>query len=300
LTSVTIFAPELESYGYAFYGNGEDRKIYVYSDCVDTYKEHAEDMEVDANDILPIEGINLKDNADNRSLIAAANGYILNVTLQGRTLYKDGAWNTLCLPFDVVLERSPLDGATAMTLNASTSGFNASTGELTLTFDAVTSGTIAAGTPFIVKWTGTDVTDPVFSGVTVSNTAAGSVVSTDGNVRFQGTYSPAMIYSAAHDNLYLGDGNTLYYPDTEGFTLGAFRAYFHVDLTKPSDGPGEVRSFILNFGEGSEETGIVSVSKESGSEGVAGAWYTLDGVRLNGMPTRKGVYIHGGRLVVVP
>jgi hypothetical protein len=31
----------------------------------------------------------------------------------------------------------------------------------------------------------------------------------------------------------------------------------------------------------------------------AGAWYTLDGRRLNGKPTKPGLYIHGGRAVVV-
>ena len=32
---------------------------------------------------------------------------------------------------------------------------------------------------------------------------------------------------------------------------------------------------------------------------MADAWYTLDGVRLDGKPTKKGLYIHGGRKVVV-
>ena len=31
-------------------------------------------------------------------------------------LIKDGEWNTICLPFDLVLEGSPLEGATAKTL----------------------------------------------------------------------------------------------------------------------------------------------------------------------------------------
>jgi hypothetical protein len=34
-------------------------------------------------------------------------------------------------------------------------------------------------------------------------------------------------------------------------------------------------------------------------ENEAGAWYTLDGVRLDWKPTKKGLYIHGGRKVVV-
>ena len=251
----------------------------------------------------------LADDADNTTTIndAASLGGTDIIQLSGRTLYKDGDWNTLCLPFDVTVGSGQLAGATAMTMDASQSGFNASSGVLTLNFTKVAGGsTIAAGTPFIVKWTGDDVTNPVFSGVTVSSTAAGSVLSTDKNVRFQGTYSPAVIYSAAHDNLFLGGENTLYWPDTEGYTLGACRAYFHVDL---NGGSAAVRQFVLNFGEG-ETTGIISIENgkfldepsgraERKIENEADAWYDLSGRRLNGKPTQKGLYINNGRKVVI-
>ncbi len=155
------------------------------------------------------EAVNLADNATND--VASKNGYFADVTLSGRTLWKDGDWNTLCLPFDVTVGSGQMSGATAMTLNASQSSFDSDGGVLTLNFTSVASGsTIEAGTPFIVKWTGDNVISPVFSGVTVSSTTAGSVVSEDGNIRFQGTYSPTVIYSTAHNNLYLGADNTLY------------------------------------------------------------------------------------------
>ena len=38
--------------------------------------------------------------------------------LTGRTLYKDGEWNTLCLPFDVTLSGSALDGAVPRPLSS--------------------------------------------------------------------------------------------------------------------------------------------------------------------------------------
>ena len=46
-----------------------------------------------------------------------------------------------------------------------------------------------------------------------------------------------------------------------------------------------------------EETGIVSTTNYTNG---TGAWYTLDGVKLDGKPTKKGLYIHGGKKVVVP
>ena len=258
----------------------------------------------------------LADDADNSTAITNLQGQTVDVILKGRTLYKDGKWNTLCLPFDVTMGSGQMKDATVMTMDASTSGFNASTGELTLNFDEVTSGIIAAGTPFIVKWdkandydtnqAAYDVTNPVFSGVTVTSTEGGSVLSTDKNVRFLGTYNPAQIYSADHDNLYLGEENTLYWPSTSDYTLGACRAYFHVNL---NGGASAVRQFVLNFGEG-ETTGIMSIENgkffdersgraERKIENEADTWYDLSGRRLSGKPKAKGVYINNGRKVVI-
>lgn len=175
-----------------------------------------------ANQIITmLNAIELSDMLDNSAVLSSYAGQTVSVTLRDRTLYKDGDWNTLRLPFDVTVGSDVLADATVMTMNASTSGFNASTGELTLNFAGVNEGnTITAGTPFIVKWdkandydtnqAAYDETNPVFSGVTVTSTEAGSVLSADKNVRFLGTYNPAQIYSADHDNLYLGEENTLY------------------------------------------------------------------------------------------
>ena len=53
LASVCIYAPSLTKYGdHAFFGNGDGRKIYVYSDCVDTYRAHASDFVVKESNIV--------------------------------------------------------------------------------------------------------------------------------------------------------------------------------------------------------------------------------------------------------
>jgi hypothetical protein len=114
------------------------------------------------------------------------------------------------------------------------------------------------------------------------------------------------IYSADHDNLYLGEENTLYWPSTSDYTLGACRAYFHVNL---NGGASAVRQFVLNFGEG-ETTGIMSIENgkffdersgraERKIENEADTWYDLSGRRLSGKPKAKGVYINNGRKVVI-
>ena len=81
-------------------------------------------------------------------------GQRYSVTLQGRTLYTDGDWNTLCLPFDVDdFDGTPLEGFTVKELDTEIendghkTGFDS--GTLYLNFkDAVN---IEAGKPYIVK-----------------------------------------------------------------------------------------------------------------------------------------------------
>ena len=239
----------------------------------------------------------------NADIIAANNGMTgLTVQLQGRTLYKDGSWNTLCLPFSVTTASGTLSGdnVKAMTLYTTTSNLTGST--LTLNFTDAT--TIPAGTPFIIKWdkpegyvaydgtnaaTCSDLVSPVFENVTIANEVPAdcSVNFTGG--RFIGTYNPTPLAKDVKTNLYLGADNTLYYPTTEGFSVNAFRAYFQ--LTDPS---ANVRAFVLNFGD--DEPTLVSLP--SGRE-EAGAWYTLDGRKLVGRPTQNGIYITNGKKVVI-
>ena len=139
------------------------------------------------------------------------------------------------------------------------------------------------------------------------------VADTTDFVNFIGTTSPVAFAAgtAHHDVLFLGGGCKLYYPDgTAATTIGACRAFFQLNGITAGEASSEagegVRAFVLNYGDGSEETGIVSVSKESRSQGVADAWYALDGRMVGGVgegtvPARlpKGVYILNGRRVVI-
>ena len=90
---------------------------------------------------------------DNSSAISSNAGNKCNVTLSGRTLYRDGDWNTLCLPFGVTkaqidVESHPLHGATIKELLTTSNLDNY--GTLTLNFNTV--GAIVAGKPYIVRW----------------------------------------------------------------------------------------------------------------------------------------------------
>lgn len=236
--------------------------------------------------------------ADNTAAIDDHAGQTLAVALSGRTLYKDGSWNTLCLPFAVDLTASgPLSGdnVQAMTLNTTSSSL--ADGTLTLNFDAAE--TIPAGTPFIIKWdnTGVNITNPVFDGVTVSNTTNDATV--EDVLTFTGTYAPVSIGSEGDNTkLYLGAANKLYYPNA-AMTIGTHRAYFQLaDGITAGEPASLVRAFNLNFGD-DEATGIISVHDSGFTVNGSDAWYTLDGRRLDGQPTAKGLYIHGGKKVAI-
>ena len=141
---------------------------------------------------------------------------------------------------------------------------------------------------------------------------AGCVASKDKMVQFQGTYNPITWDTEDQSILFLGDTNTLYYPqpklkdpsqpfdsDTNPMCypfLGAFRAYFQIN---PEQGGGNVREFVLNFDEG-ETTGIESMhNSECIKHNKADAWYSLDGRKLDGKPSAKGLYIYKDRKVVI-
>ena len=150
---------------------------------------------------------------------------------------------------------------------------------------------------------GYDISEPMFNGVIISDATAN--VSTN-YVDFVGTYSPVSIYTARKTNLYLSDGNTLYYPTAEDFKVNAFRAYFQLKqgLTagEPNSNQAGVRAFKLNFGDDSNATGIISAEANSSLFTIHSSlsdWYTLDGRRLSGKPTRSGVYINNGVKVVI-
>ena len=238
--------------------------------------------------------------------------------LKGRTFYKDDDWNTICLPFNVAATNPFLTDATLMELD--TAAPDASNGythitavdkanltdeyyTLYLNFSQVSTG-ITAGKPYLIKWPteagqAVELKNPTINDVDIPNVAVsvGSVTSADGRVTFQGLLSAKDIAALDNTMLFLGASNTLYYPN-DAMTIGANRAYFQLNngftFGEPNAG---VRSFNLNFGE-EEITGVEQVeSLEFRVESEE--WYTLTGVKLEGKPTAPGIYICGGRRVVI-
>jgi len=229
----------------------------------------------------------------NADIIAANNGVEANVTLTGRTLYKDGEWNTITLPFDMTAEQVQAQLAPSALMTLSASDFDA--GTLELTFEDATS--IEAGKPYLIKWaSGEDLVDPIFTGVTINNTIA-DVETAD--VNFKGNYGTVALEAGDRSVLYLASGNMLYYP-TVSMNIGAFRAYFSLNGLTAGDIESGVNSIVLNFDGESTSIDDIEWSVVNGQGSMANdQWYTIDGRRLDGKPSTKGLYIHNGKKLMI-
>ncbi len=243
----------------------------------------------------------------NKHTLANYDGKTVNVSFPERILYKDGDWNTICLPFDVTVAGSPLDGdgVTVKTLK----GASLENGTLALTFTEGSETELKAGVPYLIKWTKPDgyvpfnynpeepcydLYAPTFKNVTL-DIILKPVVVTD-LIAFDGTYTSWEYKQDSPSVLLMGAENNLYYPQYYSY-LNCFRAYFQllggIKAIDPGLG-GSIKSMVIDFGE--EETDIETVDSGQLTDD---SWYTLSGVKLNGKPSVSGIYLFNGKKVAV-
>jgi len=197
----------------------------------------------------------------------------------------------------VTLDGSAIEGADVRTLSSS----EFSNGMLTLNFEDATE--MEAGKPYIIKWdAATDLVNPTFTDVTISDATA-NVETTYAD--FRGTYAPIDYAADDRSVLFLGATNTLYYPQA-GAHIGAFRSYFTLNNGLTASDISHAR---LLFGD-DETTSLSEEIRVKSEEGLArrpegesqfapAQWYTLDGRKLQGKPSKRGLYINNGLKVVV-
>ena len=297
---------------YWGYSNIPGAKLHVPAESIEAYQTTSpwnlfpSIVAITGEEQFPVD-VFLDASLDNTDILESRDGCYANVTFVNHTIYRDGDWNTLCLPFNMTKSQinSAFAGADIRTLNGA--AFNG--GTLTLNFTpkvgddplrpvegAISS--ITAGTPYIVKWdAGEPLTDIIINGVTIDKTVRDQTfnVGEGKSVTFKGTYNQLTYSQTDKSVLFLGTENTLYYPESDA-TIGAEHAYFKlVGLT--TDDAALVRARIIFDDEDDNATGIKSV--KNGPSEADGQWYTITGVRLDGKPTTKGLYIYNGNKVFV-
>ena len=226
------------------------------------------------DDIEMVYDLALDETTDNTAKLTDWNDIKADVTLT-RTL-QTGGWNTFCAPFNTATP----DGWTVKELTGSE--FNSTTGELTLTFGAAES--IEAGKPYLVK-VDASVVNPTFDGVTISNTTTTTTA-----VDFIPVINPTSLTGGDKSVLFVTGGNKLTYPSADG-NINGFRAYFRLK----GDAASLARAFRMSFDD--DVTGIVTVLSDEPT--TASGTYTLDGRRMEGQPTQKGVYIVNGKKTII-
>ena len=246
--------------------------------------------------IVPAAAIVLDDSKDLSTLAAAANA---TVTFTTREL-EEGVWTTMVLPFEATVRQisKALGYAVVDMLQPTGNEMNFK----------IFMGTIPAYTPFLVK------TDANVNMNTVVFTSAGSdhfniealaavggnrdnLTQSNDSYNFIGKVDKAPITtnfwavgSKMTKETFKFDGVKAETGETSA--LRALRAYITAKT-------GVQNAPIINIEEPDGSTTSIGAITAEGRLVEADGWYTLNGVKLQGAPTQKGIYIRNGKKLVV-
>lgn len=226
-----------------------------------------------------LSSIGLDESKDNAETISGNADKTVNVKLT-RTLKAD-VWNTFCVPFDVTVAGSPLEGATIKQIASVTEKDD---GAVINFKDAP--ATLEAGKAYLVR-TATAIVNPTFNGVTVKNV---DPTNCSGNENYQliGIYSPLNIDASLYGKVFGINNQDKLAKVKENTSIKGMRAYFLL--------ANSAATAKLNFG--GELTGIDAV--DNGEAVMTGKVYNLNGQyvgnSLEGL--KKGVYVVNGKKVL--
>ena len=231
----------------------------------------------------------LADNVNNGSTLTSFNGINADVTLK-RTL-NAGGWNTFCAPFSISSAQiTSIFGFGTKVRELGSSDYEEGTKSLTLNFTEATS--IDAGKSYLVYLgSASNVENPTFNDVTIANVTTTTETT---YADFVPVMNPTPLTANDKTVLFVSGGNKLTYPNATS-NINGFRAYFHLK----GDAVSNASVFEMSFDD--ESTGITEIDDSQAhdvhfdTDGI----YTLDGRRIEGQPTAKGIYIQNGRKVII-
>lgn len=226
-----------------------------------------------------LSSIGLDESKDNAETISGNADKTVNVKLT-RTLKAD-VWNTFCVPFDVTVAGSPLEGATIKQIASVTEKDDGAV----INFENAPAN-LEAGKAYLVR-TATAIENPTFNGVTVKNVTP---TNCSGNANYQliGIYSPLNIDASLYGKVFGINNQDKLAKVKENTSIKGMRAYFLL--------ANSATAAKLNFG--GELTGIDAV--DNGEAVMTGKVYNLNGQyvgnSLKGL--KKGVYVVNGKKVL--
>lgn len=213
----------------------------------------------------------------------------VNISLN-RKLVK-GAWNTICLPFDV----SEAQAKSAFGADVRIAALNAESKGNTLIFDNKTAEGIKAAVPYLIMPSEVKADDKYeFYNVSIKpeNTASAATVSTQDGFAFKGIYNKVDITQDINKPesyaAFLGANNTLFKAKANSITKG-FRAYFAI--------PNSTATSALRVVVDGNATSIKNIN--CGVVESDDAVYNLQGQRVDARSLMPGLYIKAGKKFVV-
>lgn len=228
---------------------------------------------------VAVKPVTLDESQDNAETILGNADKTVNVKLT-RTLKAD-VWNTFCVPFDVTVAGSPLEGATIKQIASVTEKDDGAV----INFENAPA-TLEAGNAYLVR-TATAIVNPTFNGVTVKNVVPANCSGND-NYQLIGIYSPKNIDASLYGKVFGINNQNKLAKVMKDTSIKGMRAYFLL--------ANSATAAKLNFG--GELTGIDAV--DNGEAVMTGKVYNLNGQyvgnSLEGL--KKGVYVVNGKKVL--
>ena len=236
-----------------------------------------------------------------------------------RRSFTQGKASTICLPFSIDADQAAAAGKfyTFVGVDKSTADWEVIMQEADTSADPPVQGnevsTLAANTPYLFM---PAATAPVlFYGPAAASVSAGEVSDTEGWT-FIGTYEKktweegqTRLYGFAGKEFTLSNGEQIDADDIGSFcrfnygTCDAFRCYLMAPessgargVSKPNSLPETLKVRLVKA-DGTT-TAIGTLDTRTGEVTFGDNWYDLNGRRLEGQPTQKGVYIHKGKRII--
>ncbi len=214
---------------------------------------------------------------------------------------KGGQWSTICLPFDMTEEQvyeafgDDVQLQEFIDYETEKDEVSGNITKITVNFDdADLSEGFLGNYPYLIK-TSSDITE--FSVTATIAPDEENAVAEYAEGRGARRHVYGTLYGTFHaqtevpENCLFLSGNQFWY--SVGLTkMKAFRAYFELEDMLPFDEAGAA-NITMEF---NKPTGIKSMTVDKSQ---SGDYYTIDGQKLNGKPSKKGVYVTEGKKVVV-
>ncbi len=257
----------------------------------------------------------LEDGNDNSDIISKMS-YAQSATFTYKRSFTENVASTVCLPFDY----TPKSEGTYYTFTS----IDKTTSPWTVTMTSNTAASLTANTPYMFMPAATG--EVSFSGTASSfdpsNVEVNDPVVTGGKWNLIGTYESRLwndthnteeigsVYGFAAQN-YDGSSYTVNPGDfvkaMAGASIAPFRAYLKYTApvsNAPRRGTAEEalpsRMSVRLVNADGDVTAIGTIDTKTGEIRFdSEAWYTLDGRRLNGKPSVKGMYINNGKKIIV-